>query len=175
MPRILFLLCIALAAIALPSAEARKSKDLPSDASVDRTSWPDFRAYIEKEVRSGDSLAEMSPEDRAEVGAILDRMGRLMDGVDDVSELHNDDRIKLFNEQDRLRVLLTQAESDSRMECRREKVTGSNMPRSICRTVAEWRRYREQGQEFVRRHNMGPGLPRENLPAGPGGGGRNTP
>jgi hypothetical protein len=73
------------------------------------------------------------------------------------------------------------AEDDTRVECRRVAVTGSNLPRRVCRTVATWgalaraeRRmtdeYSRQTNEAGARVNEGNGGPVTPTAVGPLGG-----
>ena len=76
----------------------------------------------------------------------LDRMGGVMDGVASVDDLDADRRISLFNDQEVVNTILTQAASDSRLICDRRAATGSHMRVSNCQTVAERRRRQENDQ-----------------------------
>jgi hypothetical protein len=104
----------------------------------------------------------MAPEHRKEVRDILERMdGRLL-GVESIEQLPINSRNALFNDQERLRVLLGQAEEDSRLVCRRERVLGSNMPRNVCMTMGERRRAAEDAQNSIRRGQASGPMERRN-------------
>ena len=145
-------LCLAGAALAAP-------KSTLSDVRIEPEQFSDYRAAVEAELRAGELYQEMSRADRDEVLAILQRMDEALAGVDSVDSLQSDAKLGLYNDQERLRVLLGQAEEDSRMICRREKVVGSHMPKKICMTVAERRRAREDSQDFMRTLNSGRPMP----------------
>ncbi|MBS9727203.1 hypothetical protein, partial [Stutzerimonas stutzeri] len=46
-------------------------------------------------------------------------------------------------------TILTRARADSRMVCRRERSTGSNMPQSVCMTVAQRRKAQEDSRKVL--------------------------
>ena len=143
------------------AALADKEVVRASEVRVDPAEFEAYRAWLIEELHAGRGLIELSPAGRSEVHAILERMERRLARVDRIEDLAGDDRRELFNDQERLRVILSEAEEDSRVHCRKEKVTGSHRPKSICQTVAEWRRHREDAHDLWRRHSMGPKLARE--------------
>lgn len=148
---LVFLLCAASLA---GTAHAAKSKKL-SEQRIEPQQFSEYRELVENELRDGDSLAQMSSEHRAEVRAILERMDAQLSGVASVQELPDDDRRDVFNNQERLRVLLGQAEEDSRLICKRETVVGSRLAKNVCISVAERRRQQEDSQQMMRRGQAG--------------------
>jgi hypothetical protein len=154
--RHLLLICLA---FFLAGGALAASKSKLSDARIEPSQFSEYRAAVEAELRSGELYREMSVDHRNEVRAILQRMDDTLVGVDTVDTLAPAAKVALFNDQERLRVLLGQAEEDSRMICRREKVVGSNMPKNVCLTVAERRRAREEGQAFLRYQGSSRALP----------------
>ncbi len=143
------LLCVALLG-ATPFAVDARSKDKLSEVKLQPAQFAEYRASVEKELRGGDSLAEMPITARDEVRSILARMDERLAGVSRVEDLPESERVKLFNDQSRLQVLLGQAEADSRLVCRREKTLGSNRTRTVCQTVAQIRRQSEASQNAMR-------------------------
>jgi len=154
--RHLLLLCLALF-FAGGALAASKSK--LSDVRIQANQFSEYREALETELRGGETFREMTASDRGEVRAILQRMDETLSGVESVDALAPAAKIALFNDQERLRVLLGQAEEDSRLICRREKVVGSNMAKSVCLTVAERRRAREEGEAFLRYQTSSRALP----------------
>lgn len=154
--RHLSMFCLSLL---LASAVAAASGSSLSEVRIQPAGFPEYREAVEAELRSGERFAEISAADREEARAILERMDQALAGVASVDALSPEAKVDLFNDQEALRVLLEQAEKDSRMICRREKVLGSNMPRSVCMTVAERRRRTEEGQAFLRHQTSSRPLP----------------
>jgi len=108
------------------------------------------RALLE-EVRSAKHYAELKGEERASVLSALDLLGAILRPVSSLDELNPNAKIEAYNLQEKINTLLTSAAEDSREVCRREKITGSNRPTVICRTVASMRRERAQAQETIGR------------------------
>ena len=67
-----------------------------------------------------------------------------------MSELPERTRLEVFNEQELVNTLLTEAREDSRQVCTREKKVGSHRTTTMCKTVAERRRDMEQSQGALR-------------------------
>lgn len=87
-----------------------------------------------------EDYSEIGLEDKSRVQQALNRIRIKMNGREKVDELAPQERNDLFNEQEIVNTIMTRAQADSRMICRRERLTGSNMPTSVCLTVAQQRR-----------------------------------
>lgn len=96
-----------------------------------------------------EDYSEISADGRKTVLSLLDRMEELLQGRD-VAALSEQHKARLFNDQEQVNAILTQAAEDSRMVCRREQVTGSHRKTTVCLTVAERRRIREKSQDQLR-------------------------
>ena len=88
--------------------------------------------------------------DGQRVTTSLDRIAGLLGGVQNVDQLAVDTRVEVFNEQELVNTLLTEAREDSRQVCTREKKVGSHRTTTMCKTVAERRRDMEQSQGALR-------------------------
>ncbi len=108
------------------------------------------RNAIIKALGDGKTYSEISPDDRQRVTTSLDRIAGLLGGVQDVDQLAVEARVEVFNEQELVNTLLTEAREDSRLVCTREKKVGSHRTTTMCRTVAERRRDMEQSQGALR-------------------------
>lgn len=111
-----------------------------------RASFAEQRDQVMADLADGETYAEISAEDRAEVVASLGRMERMI-GDSAPASLHPDARVALMNEQEKVNTILTQAGQDSRMICNRETTVGTRMPTTVCRTVAERRRLRDNSRQ----------------------------
>lgn len=109
-------------------------------------------------LRDGKTYVEISPADMNQVRESLDRISVLLDGKGGVGELQESAKVEVFNRQEQINTLLTQAHQDSRLVCKREKQTGSNRPTNTCLTVAERRRIREDSYYTMKnmRHSETP-------------------
>lgn len=113
-------------------------------------SFESQRAAILQALDDGKTYSEIAPQERATVEASLSRIFRLLDGVHHVDELHEADKVEVFNEQEKINTRLTQAHRDSRVICRREKPTGSHRPVNMCATVAQRERATDASQDMLR-------------------------
>lgn len=151
-----FKLVLLVLLLALPMAQAREagvSADggLSPEARLDLgRSFEAQRQAILKALADGKTYSEISPQDRAGVQASLDRISGLLDGVQSVEQLHDEEKVRVFNEQEKINTMLTKAHRDSRVICVREKPTGSNRPVRRCATVAERERATNASQDMFR-------------------------
>lgn len=119
-----------------------------SSAGLDmggKTGFEEQRTQLMADLADGETYAEISAEDREKVVSALGRMQRIL-GDGTPAALSPDDRAALMNEQELVNNLLTQARKDSRLVCARETPVGTRMPTTVCRTVAESRRQRENSR-----------------------------
>lgn len=140
------------AAQAKPKAEAVKmTADEPVAAQI---------ARVDAALRS-DEYREISMEEKSRVQQALGRIRLKMEGRELVTELSPKDQTLVFNDQEVVNTVLTRAREDSRMVCRRERTTGSNMQQSVCLTVAQRRKAEANGRALLDDHksfnNLNPG------------------
>ncbi len=102
---------------------------------------------------SSEQYSEVSMEDKSVVRRSLDRIRLQMGDLDQIEALSPHAKVEVFNEQERINTILTRAHADSRMTCRRERITGSNFPQNVCMTVAQRRKAEEDGREMMRDAN----------------------
>lgn len=141
-----------LALLAAGSAWAKSSEESvrlnatePAAAQLER---------LEAALRS-DSYSEMTLEDKNTVQQAIGRIRLKMEGHTQFDELNPQARTAVFNDQEVVNTVLTRAKEDSRMVCRRERVTGSNMQQSTCRTVAQRRRDTEDSRRLLDNQQRG--------------------
>ena len=149
------LVVIALAALPLAHAQQQPGEEqaLPTEEHVSLTASNVFarqRARIDMHLQPEGRFAGIGEEDRATVARLLDRMQEILDSAPSIEALEPEQRAELINVQSHVNVLLTQARADSREDCRRETIVGSRFKRTICQTVAEWRRQADASQEAMR-------------------------
>jgi len=108
------------------------------------------RAQIEADLADGKTYAEIDAGDRSEVRASLERIGQQLDGVASIDDLTEEQKTRVFNDQEVINTILTQAAADSRLICERVTRTGSNRRTTTCLTVAERERRRTQSQDDLR-------------------------
>ncbi|HEL7749893.1 MULTISPECIES: hypothetical protein [Stenotrophomonas] len=103
---------------------------------------------VEAAIGSED-YSEIGLEDKSRVQQALNRIKIKMNGREKVDELAPQERNDVFNEQEIVNTIMTRAHADSRMICRRERLTGSNMPQSVCLTVAQRRKAQEESRRAM--------------------------
>lgn len=119
------------------------------------------RDAIVSALGDGKTYSEISPSDRQKVTTSLGRISSLLGGAGSVEQLSEATKVEVFNEQELVNTVLTQAHEDSRLVCTREKKVGSHRTTNNCMTVAERRRAREQSENALR-NNSGYKMPLAN-------------
>ena len=139
------------------------AKPAPSRNDAIRIAPNEFaqsRADLEAVIRKTDRYSELTPRQREDLDAALDRMEHTLSTVTVIADLKEEDKTRLYNDQELVNNVLTQAAEDSRMVCKREKKVGSHRYTNVCHTVAERRRMREsmQRERLTRGQRGGDGL-----------------
>ncbi|NND44717.1 MAG: hypothetical protein HKN58_05300 [Xanthomonadales bacterium] len=106
------------------------------------------KATILEDIKSDTVYREISHQDANIVRDALDRMSAYLSDVEDLSEMTENQRATLFNEQELVNTILTMAENDSRTVCRRRGRLGTNFKTTTCETVAE-RRERQEADRMA--------------------------
>lgn len=147
-------LLLALAMLAGP-ASATTPKPDAGKAGIALEAGPSFadqRDAIEKALADGKTYSEISPADRDAVRSALSRMATHLDDGKSVQDLPEATKAIIFNDQERINQILTQASEDSRVVCTRQTKVGTHRPVTQCLTVAERRRIREQTVDDLHKH-----------------------
>ncbi|KAF1014551.1 MAG: hypothetical protein GAK31_02037 [Stenotrophomonas maltophilia] len=137
------LLCLAFAV----QAEAKKDKPLVQIGLTGSVTGQ--LEQVEEALRSED-YSEISLEKRSLAQQALNRIKIKMNGRDRLDDVSPQVRTEVFNDQQQIILILSQGREDSRMICRRERATGSNMPQRVCMTVAQRRQAEEAGRKLLR-------------------------
>lgn len=98
---------------------------------------------------NGDKYQEITQDNRRKVMEALGRIDSHLDqhGATQIDRLPQEVAVAVFNDQNLINNILSEAADDSRLICRREKTIGSNFPQNNCLTVAERRRQKAQAQD----------------------------
>jgi hypothetical protein len=142
--------CFALlvfAALAAPAAWASDESAPTLDVSEP---FDKQHERLRASLADGETYREITPRQRTEVNEALSRIASRLDGGGTLEQLAAEERTQLYNDQELVNTILTQARADSRMICTRETKVGSHRPISTCLTVAERRRLQEQSQALIR-------------------------
>lgn len=108
------------------------------------------RNQIERDIARSERYAEIGYNGRRDVLANLAAISRLLEGVTSLEQLEYAERVEMFNLQEQVNNILTKAADDSRIICKRQKVTGSHRTETSCHTVAQLRIAREDSQKQMR-------------------------
>jgi len=101
-------------------------------------------ARIEVELKDGETYSELKQDERTRVNDALARMRAAVEQYPARDSMPEPVQTQVFNDQQVVNTVLTQAREDSRLICRRERIVGSNRPQTSCMTVAERNRKREE-------------------------------
>ena len=108
---------------------------------------------------ASDKYSELTLENRSAVQASLNQIRAQMGDHERIDQVAPQNKVAIFNEQEKINTILTQSHADSRLICRREKTVGSNFPTNNCMTVAERRRATENARTNMRDVNRSQLIP----------------
>lgn len=150
--RFLFVALPLALAIGLGAVGPVRASSAPEHAQVefDPAVFTQQKQALEHEIIAGERYRGIAPKDRERVLEALDRMESNLQGVRAIGELDERRRLAVFNDQEMINVLLTQAAEDSRVVCTRETPVGTRLATKVCKTVGERRRDRETAREALR-------------------------
>ena len=104
---------------------------------------------IETDIRGGVVYREIQDKDLKAVRTSLDQMSTLLSGVEDVQHLSPDQKVELLNHQELVNAILTMAEKDSMMICKRRGSTGSHFKTTTCETVRARRKRQSDDRQRI--------------------------
>ncbi|WP_367346830.1 hypothetical protein [Stenotrophomonas bentonitica] len=108
---------------------------------------------------ASDKYSELTLENKSAVQASLNQIRAQMGDHERIDQVAPQNKMAIFNEQEKVNTILTQGHADSRLVCRREKTVGSNFPTNNCMTVAERRRATENARNNMRDVNRSQLIP----------------
>ncbi len=100
---------------------------------------PKFELLVEKihdQMGEGERYEFMSKRDRQTVDLSFKKMAALLTASGSVEAMNSDERMKLFNEQEKVNGLLAR-NADDRLVCTHVAPAGSHIPVKSCRTARE--------------------------------------
>lgn len=139
----LLLLCSAPLLAANVSTPQALDLDTVEDFTV-------YRAAISEQLQHSDTYVEITPDNRSRALTLMAEMEAIIGRSGSIAAMPPIPRVDVFNRQEELNQILSNAAEDSRVICRRERPTGSKMPVNNCLTLAERRKTREGGKQYLR-------------------------
>ena len=106
-------------------------------------SFLEQKAAIEKDIKRGLIYKGIAEKDLQQVAHSLERMSVLIEGITDYSDLQEDDKVDLINNQNLVNTILTMAENDNMIICTRRGTTGSHFKTTTCETRGNRRKRQE--------------------------------
>ena len=145
---------LALAAMTAHAKIDSGSDSAPTKLNLGGSSFEEQRTAILKDLDGGKIYAEISPKERGDVKEALARISGALQAPSGVQGLNDEEKARVFNDQELVNSILTRAGEESRLVCTREKKVGSHRPTTQCLTVAERRRMAEAGQDLMRQQKI---------------------
>ncbi|CAN7217508.1 hypothetical protein LJR168_000753 [Pseudoxanthomonas sp. LjRoot168] len=143
---------LALAALTAHAKIDAGNDGAPAKVNING-SFEEQRLAIIKDLDGGKVYSEISQKERSDVKDALNRISGALEATSGVQGLSEEQKARVFNDQELVNSILTRAGEDSRLVCTREKVVGSHRPTTQCQTVAERRRIRENDQNALLKSN----------------------
>lgn len=116
-----------------------------------KSPFQEQRARILEDLAAGKKYSEISSREQRDVRDALDRIARQIDSLDSINALSEEQRLRVFNDQELINTILTRASDDSRVVCQREKSVSTRIASAQCLTVAQRRKLREEAQDQMRK------------------------
>lgn len=88
-------------------------------------------------------------EKRQELLRTQDQLLPLLEGKETLGDLDPPERRSAMEKLDRLDALALEAENE-RMVCMRERLTGTHRTQTVCRSVGDMKRWRDDAKDFMR-------------------------
>ena len=118
---------------------------------VQANGFDDQRAAIVAGFADEGAYSEIGTDEKAKVMGALDRMSTTLGSATSLDQLKPDARVALFNDQEIVNTILTRAQADSRITCKRDRTVSTRVKSSQCHTVAEWARRAEDARRLSER------------------------
>lgn len=146
MTKQLMAMLLVLMAAGAASAQVR---DIPVDRNAD--AFAQQKQLILARLDDGESYRGISQDDKDRVRAALARIDSTLKRAGGAEHLNKRQRVAVFNDQEVINNILTQAGDDNQLVCRNETGTGTHVRTVQCKTVAERREETEYAQDMLRR------------------------
>ena len=130
---------ISLAALGLALIASSAIAKKPVEKVVVADTAPKFELLVEKihsQMANGERYEFMSKRDRQTVDMSFKKMAAMLTASGSVDAMKTDEKVKLFNEQEKVNGLLAR-NADDRLVCTHVAPAGSHIPVKSCKTVRQ--------------------------------------
>jgi len=135
-------------ALLLATGSAMAGDSLPGLQS--KQQFMAMRAHVVSDLNDHDKYREITPEDQKSLMAALDRMEARWQNADASDKLTPSEQTEMANDQEVVTAILTHTAESSRMVCERVAAIGTNLPKRVCKSVAQRERDMKATQEALR-------------------------
>ncbi len=151
------LLILAASVLLAANCFANDTKADPDKVDLTYAQFTAQKTEFVQNMEDGKTYKEISPESKARVVVLMDRMEARLKSAGSAANLTMAARTDFFNDQEEVNTLLTKAGKDSRLVCRRTQEVGSHQYTNRCRTLAEMKREHDAAQDTMGRATHSPG------------------
>ncbi|MEP6941056.1 MAG: hypothetical protein ABI846_14915 [Rudaea sp.] len=149
---------LSLCAGAAFGSDKVNEKRVAADSADTPAKFSQVIEEVHQEMGEGGRYEFMKSDAKAQVDADLTAMDAMMKKAGSVGAMNEQDKIALFNRQEHLNGILTHNDGN-RLVCERRAPMGSNIPVTMCKTVAEIEKTRHDAQKKMQdsdRYGWGP-------------------
>jgi hypothetical protein len=115
-----------------------------------RQQFTAMKAHVVNDLNDHDKYREITPEDQKSLMAALNRMEARWQNADPSGKLTSSEQTEMANDQEVVTSILTHTADSSRMVCERVATIGTNLPKRVCKSVAQREREMKATQEALR-------------------------
>ena len=161
---------VVLASVFCTAAFAKDKEAEPAVKADTADKFAQTVEQIHKEMAPKGRYEYITPARKSELDSELGQMSALMQKNGSVAAMPSEDRVKLFNAQEKVNAILTDNDS-GRLICTKVAPVGSHIPVTKCRTYGEIASQRRTDQKFLQDNVHTLGCQNAACTRGGGGGG----
>lgn len=128
--------------------------------AVDKVTFEQQIESVRKGMESGGRYQFVKDDERSQVNQSLEEMTRLFSKRGSLDEFTQDEKIALFNAQERANGILTKRDGE-RLICEHKRMLGSNQKQTVCQTYADQKLTKRNSQDQMQKLQQSPPLKAE--------------
>jgi hypothetical protein len=118
------------------TATAKESKYHEVVNADSQDKFEQIITMVRGEMKAGGRYEFVKPDERQTIETKLDEMQTLFKSSGSVEQMHQDEKVQLFNAQELVNAILTKRDSD-RVICVNRAPVGSHIPKTTCHTYGQ--------------------------------------